>query len=268
MKSSLRISLVIFLFVFAVPSISLASASVGTIDATNRYAWGENIGWVDFGSAGGNVTIEDDGLSGYAYGENIGWVLLDDVTNDGEGVLGGYGWSENAGWIDFSHVTIDSDGIFSGYAYGENIGNIVFGSVDNLVTTDWRHASSRVVAPVSTPTPSASRSGSHRRSVPTTPLVQTTVVPMSTTTIASTSTIFSSNLKMGMYSPSTKKLQEYLNSHGFAVSSSGAGSPGRETMYFGPATRAALAKFQKANGISPAVGFFGPITRAFINSHY
>lgn len=32
-------------------------------------------------------------------------------------------------------------------------------------------------------------------------------------------------------------------------------------------TRQALARFQQANGISPALGIFGPITKAFINKN-
>ena len=34
------------------------------------------------------------------------------------------------------------------------------------------------------------------------------------------------------------------------------------TQYFGPLTRAALAEYQAANGITPAIGYFGPKTRA------
>jgi peptidoglycan hydrolase-like protein with peptidoglycan-binding domain len=59
-------------------------------------------------------------------------------------------------------------------------------------------------------------------------------------------------------------LQVFLNARGYAISKTGPGSPGNETTYFGSLTRSALAKFQKANGIAPAVGFFGPITRAKI----
>jgi hypothetical protein len=59
-----------------------------------------------------------------------------------------------------------------------------------------------------------------------------------------------------------KELQRFLNSQGFTVSTTGAGSLGKETTRFGPATRAAVIKFQKANNIKPAVGYFGPVTRA------
>lgn len=77
---------------------------------------------------------------------------------------------------------------------------------------------------------------------------------------------FTKSLSSGMTSPEVKTLQQYLNAKGFTVSKTGAGSPGKETNFFGSATRAALIKFQKANKISPAVGFFGPMTRGFILS--
>lgn len=77
---------------------------------------------------------------------------------------------------------------------------------------------------------------------------------------------FTKTLQTGMTNPEVKTLQQYLNSKGFIVSKSGAGSVGKETNYFGPATRSALARFQKANNITPAVGFFGPVTRGFILS--
>ena len=59
-----------------------------------------------------------------------------------------------------------------------------------------------------------------------------------------------------------KALQVYLNTHGFMIASSGPGSSGNETTKFGAATKAALSKFQKAKGITPAAGYFGPKTRA------
>ena len=38
------------------------------------------------------------------------------------------------------------------------------------------------------------------------------------------------------------------------------------TGYFGSITKAAVAKWQAANGVSPAVGFFGPLSQAKFNS--
>lgn len=77
--------------------------------------------------------------------------------------------------------------------------------------------------------------------------------------------IFNTNLSVGNTSDDVKNLQVYLNTHGYTVAVTGAGSPGLETALFGPATKAALIKFQKANNIIPATGDFGPRTRALIN---
>lgn len=77
---------------------------------------------------------------------------------------------------------------------------------------------------------------------------------------------FDSNLKMGMRSASVKELQMYLNSNGFTVSTSGAGSVGNESTYFGLKTKAAVMAFQAAKGISPVAGYVGPLTRAVLNS--
>ena len=81
----------------------------------------------------------------------------------------------------------------------------------------------------------------------------------------SVSLSFNRNLQLGATGDDVRALQQYLNTHGFPVASSGAGSFGQETDYFGPATKAALAKYQAAKGIAPAVGYFGPETRAAIS---
>jgi len=123
-----------------------ASTTDGTIDSTYKYAWGENVGWINFGTANGNVHITDSGLSGYALSETAGWINLDNVVNDGEGNLSGYGWSENTGWIKFNPanggVIINSSGEFTGSALSETVGWIIFGG-DYKVTTDWRPQSAR-----------------------------------------------------------------------------------------------------------------------------
>ncbi len=79
--------------------------------------------------------------------------------------------------------------------------------------------------------------------------------------------VFINNLSSGMVHPDVKELQKYLNTHGFLVAQNGPGSIGNETIKFGALTKSALIKFQIANKISPAVGFFGPITRGVVNGN-
>jgi hypothetical protein len=76
---------------------------------------------------------------------------------------------------------------------------------------------------------------------------------------------FSRDLKTGVISDDVQELQRYLNDNGYIVSKTGPGSIGQETKKFGRATREALIKFQKDNKISPAVGYFGPLTRQVVN---
>ncbi|MEI7498154.1 MAG: FISUMP domain-containing protein [Candidatus Falkowbacteria bacterium] len=73
--------------------------------------------------------------------------------------------------------------------------------------------------------------------------------------------VFSHNLSQGSRDPEVKALQQYLNTHGYPVAKIGAGSRGKETTVFGPATKQALIRFQKDNHITPANGYFGPTTR-------
>jgi hypothetical protein len=73
---------------------------------------------------------------------------------------------------------------------------------------------------------------------------------------------FAKDLTLGSKGDDVKCLQQYLNAKGYQVAASGAGSTGNETTYFGNATKAAAAKWQAANGVSPAAGYFGAISRA------
>lgn len=79
--------------------------------------------------------------------------------------------------------------------------------------------------------------------------------------------IFTKNLRKGLFDAEVKSLQIYLNARGYTVTERGPGSIGNENSSFGSATKAALVKFQKAVGISPASGYFGPKTRAYITSN-
>jgi hypothetical protein len=83
----------------------------------------------------------------------------------------------------------------------------------------------------------------------------------STTTGTTTSAYsFATDLTVGSKGADVTALQQLLISKGDLTVVSA------PTGYFGAATQAALAKFQTANGITPAAGYFGPKTRAFVNS--
>ena len=77
--------------------------------------------------------------------------------------------------------------------------------------------------------------------------------------------MFNVDLTVGSKGNDVMMLQKALNDGGWTVATSGAGSKGMETTTFGPATKAAVAKFQVAKGITPAAGYFGPKTRMEMN---
>jgi len=88
-----------------------------------------------------------------------------------------------------------------------------------------------------------------------------------TTPASTTGYTFNTNLTMGSTGTDVMNLQKVLNmSADTRVAASGAGSPGMETSTFGSLTRSAVVKFQVKNGITPAVGYVGAITRAKLNS--
>jgi hypothetical protein len=124
---------------------NVAFAQTGNIDPVKKWAWGTNIGWINFSPEHGGVTVYADHLEGFAWAENVGWIRLgshsgggthtyDNTTKDNYGVnrdalgnLSGYAWGTNIGWINFnpSHggVIIDpNSGSFDGSAWAENVG--------------------------------------------------------------------------------------------------------------------------------------------------
>src|SRR3989338_1247066 len=78
---------------------------------------------------------------------------------------------------------------------------------------------------------------------------------------------FTRNLTIGSTGTEVLALQKFLNSiDGTQLATTGAGSPGNETSYFGSISRAAVSKFQQKYGITPTAGYWGPISRAKANS--
>jgi lysophospholipase L1-like esterase len=76
---------------------------------------------------------------------------------------------------------------------------------------------------------------------------------------------FLKNYQLYDRSQDIRSLQQLLNAQGDIVAQSGPGSPGNETSIFGLHTLQALKNFQAAHGL-PMTGYFGPLTRADINS--
>ncbi|MDO8481824.1 MAG: peptidoglycan-binding domain-containing protein [bacterium] len=78
---------------------------------------------------------------------------------------------------------------------------------------------------------------------------------------------FTQTLTIGSTGTEVMWVQKFLNSvDGTQLGTTGAGSPGNETSYFGSITRAAVSKFQQKYGITPTAGYWGPISRAKANS--
>jgi hypothetical protein len=74
---------------------------------------------------------------------------------------------------------------------------------------------------------------------------------------------FTRNLSYKMTGTDVKQLQQFLNTHGFILSTSGAGSPGKETTLFGLLTYKSLKAYQKSVGL-PSTGYFGVMTRGVV----
>jgi hypothetical protein len=86
--------------------------------------------------------------------------------------------------------------------------------------------------------------------------------------------VFKRTLQVGSVGADVKQLQLFLNAHGFIVAKKGPGSPGKETAFFGSATKNAVKLFQEAHaadilipaGFKKGTGMLGPVTITFIMS--
>ncbi len=130
-----------------------------TIDAANHYAFGANLGWLDWrGDVANGAIVGDYVCSGYLYTANVGWINLGSgsptngiryqnlaasdfgVNHDGVGNLRGYAWAANIGWVAFEDTgaaTVDlATGKLGGYAYSANCGWISLSNALAFVRTD------------------------------------------------------------------------------------------------------------------------------------
>jgi Bacterial TSP3 repeat len=157
---------------FLVLTLLISSVAAGdagtTINATNKFAYGADIGWIDWrGDTNNGAVIGEYVCSGYLYAANVGWIHLGSnapangiryqnnsatdygVNHDGQGNLNGYAYGANIGWIHFTNGTASGllpladqprvdlyTGKLSGYAYSANCGWISLSNAFAHVQTD------------------------------------------------------------------------------------------------------------------------------------
>jgi hypothetical protein len=145
---------------------ALTAPTATTINSVNRFAYGANIGWIDWHSDVANGAVVGEFVcSGYIYSANVGWIHLGDgtpangiryannsatdfgVNHDGAGNLRGFAYGANIGWLNFTNRAAAGDtyegpkvdlftGRLSGYVYGANIGWITLSNAVAQVQTD------------------------------------------------------------------------------------------------------------------------------------
>lgn len=170
--STLTVVMVLLICILHSPPL-LAS----NINSTNKWAWNDVVGWIDFYVSNAGVEVDNYELKqwGVINSDNTAYIAVNcdslpplstyncqpnfRVTNNmTNGDLGGYAWSDEYGWIKFADSTasstygvdIDAVGEFHGYAWNDIIGWISFncdnhsgcGTSNYFVNTSWRYNSS------------------------------------------------------------------------------------------------------------------------------
>ena len=133
-----------------------------TIDPIHKYAYGANIGWMDWsggtGETANGAVIGAYVCSGYIYSANVGWINLGSgspangiqyqnnsasdygVNQDGLGNLRGYAYGANIGWLNFESTGAPAvnmiTGQMSGYVWSANCGWISLANAFGYVQTD------------------------------------------------------------------------------------------------------------------------------------
>src|ERR1035438_3427902 len=159
MKNHFHLATLALLSAFSLHPSALLHAAT-TIDAANRYAYGANLGWMDWrGDTNNGAVIGEYVCSGYIYSANVGWINLGSgapanqiqyqnnsatdfgVNQDGLGNLRGYAWGANIGWITFEQLSGKPkvnllNGQLSGSVWSANCGWISLSNAVAYVQTD------------------------------------------------------------------------------------------------------------------------------------
>ena len=126
---------------------------------------------------------------------------------------------------------------------------------------------SRAILPLAILNPTPASGGAFMPSQ-TTPTTTAPVVQTNTPTVAANTFpvfTFTKNLKKGIDDSDVSELQKFLATHGSPVALVGIGSFNKPSTTFGTKTVAALKRYQASVHL-PATGYFGPLTRAYVNT--
>jgi len=147
------------LFIAALVALALPARAASTIDPANRYAYGANLGWMDWlADTNHGAVIGEYVCSGYIYAANAGWINLGSgaptnqiyyqnlsandfgVNQDGLGNLRGYAYGANIGWVNFESTgapKVDlQTGRLTGSIWSANCGWISLSNSYAVVQTD------------------------------------------------------------------------------------------------------------------------------------
>lgn len=134
--------------------------AASTIDPVQKYAWGENVGWLNWRDAdvsAQGVVVRANHVRGYIWAENAGWINTGNGgpyantngtnygvnLNPANGNLSGFAWGENIGWVNFATASLGAQRArfdfvakrFRGYAWGENVGWVNLDDATHFVTS-------------------------------------------------------------------------------------------------------------------------------------
>jgi len=261
----------------------LGAGTIGGLTlAPGTYTWGTNVSIpTDLTLSGGandvwifviaqNLTVSSGTkiiLSGGAQPSNVFWVVGGQTTIGTTAVFSGTildqtaivlntGAALNGRALAQTAVTLDSDSVTSpsgaGIAYvspsNPTPSSVMYPSSNNTVSYSY---------PASAPIPAVPTSYANTPTA-TAPSASPYNAPVRTIGI---------DLATGSSGTHVEILQQFLISQHAGSSAQALAAVGA-TGHFGALTRAALAEFQANVGISPALGNFGPITRAYLGAHY
>ncbi len=198
-----------------------------TINSTNHYAWGANIGFTDWRpSTTDGVNIGPKFCAGFIYAANVGWIKMGDGTPAngtsysnssaadfgvnctagaaGEKNLRGFAYGANIGWVNFEATgnprVILATGHLRGFVWSANCGWINLDDANVFVATAPQPTPSPTPTATATATasPTATATGSPKATATATPSATASGTPKATPTASPTPNSHLANISTRM----------------------------------------------------------------------